>query len=661
MFGRRRAGGDGYDAESEKDGFMTIREGFDADAARTALRTASIPCLLPVLYQLTGEARWLGEDYRIAPTPGFGETADGGFDEQRQTEVRSAAYTAVMRWAQGVEPAVPAPSSAELTRLMSSCLGEQVPEKYTPMIAEQLGFRPFVPAAVGPRANERGFRVLVIGAGVSGLAAARALAAAGVPYTVLEKNQEVGGTWWENRYPGARVDVPSNLYSYSFAPKAWSEYFSRRDEISDYLVSVSHEAGVRDSIRFGREATHARWDAEHEEWVVTVIDGEGHTDELRANVMITAVGLHNRPMIPDLPGLKDFAGTVVHSAQWDRELQPAGRKVGLIGSGASAMQIVPAIADEVESLTVFQRTPHWIMPNEQYFQAVPEPINWLLDNLPFYRQWYRFRLYWLYTERMYPALLVDPDWDRSNNSVNRFSEALRRFYTGYLTEELGDREDLVRKCTPDFPVFGKRILLDNGWYRALRRPHVDLVTEPIAAVDATAIRTEDGGVHEVDTVVLCTGFQQQRFLFPMEIQGAGGRSLRDEWNDDDARAYLGLTTPGYPNLFYLFGPNTNPPGGSWITIAEAQVRYVVSLITRMVEDGIGSVECSAQSYDRYNTELDDLNSRMVFGLDGVDSYYRNSGGRVVTNTPWTVLQYWSMTREPDLADYTVTPAFVQAR
>ncbi|WP_040801032.1 flavin-containing monooxygenase [Nocardia higoensis] len=640
---------------------MTNREDIDADAAREALRSASIPCLLPVLYQLTGDDRWLGEKYRIAPTPGFGEMADGGLDEATQDEVRAAAHTAFMRWARGAEPAVPVPDSADLTRLMACCLGEEVPEKYAPMVAEQLGFQPYVPADVGPRARASGFRVLVIGAGVSGLAAARALAAAGVPYTVLEKNQEVGGTWWENRYPGARVDVPSNLYSYSFAPKAWSEYFSRRDEISDYLVSVSHEAGVRAAIRFGCEATGARWDAERHEWVVTVVDGEGSVDELRATALITAVGLHNRPMIPDLPGLGEFEGTVVHSAQWDPELRMAGRKVAVIGAGASAMQIVPAILDDVESLTVFQRSPHWIMPNEQYFQAVPESANWLLDTLPFYRQWYRFRLYWLYTERMYPALLVDPEWDRSKNSVNRFSEALRRFYTGYLTEELGERDDLVRKCTPDFPVFGKRILLDNGWYRALRRPHVDLVTESIAEVRPRAIRTAEGQEHEVDTVVLCTGFQQQRFLFPMEIKGVGGRSLRAEWKDDDARAYLGLTTPGYPNLFYLFGPNTNPPGGSWITIAEAQVRYVISLLTRMVDDGIGAVECTQRSYDRYNAELDERNGRMVFGLDGVDSYYRNAGGRVVTNTPWTVLQYWTMTREPDLADYTLTPSFVEAR
>ncbi|WP_040841417.1 flavin-containing monooxygenase [Nocardia brevicatena] len=620
------------------------------------IEQAGIPLLLPALVQLTGDLRWLEERYRPCRPVGFVEDPTGGLDPEGQAEIRAAAVDAVSRWHKGeLEPELPVPGSHLMAALMSQCLGAPVPEDYAPMLSEQLGLRPYKPERMHEQLAGRDFSVAVIGAGISGLAAARSLAAAGIPYTVLEKNSEVGGTWWENRYPGARVDVPSNLYSFSFIDKQWSEHFSQRDEISEYLVRASHELGIRDAIRFGVEVHSARWDAGRQVWVLSMTTPQG-TETLQASALITAVGLHNRPKIPDFPGLGDFAGEVAHSAQWPEGLDLTGKRVGVIGAGASAMQVVPAVVDRTAHLTVFQRSAHWVAPNDLYFQHISAADHWLLENVPFYREWNRFRLYWMYTEGMFPALEVDPEWDISRNSVNRYSEALRRFYTDYLNSRLRDRPDLVEACTPTFPPFGRRILIDNGWFDVLKRDDVDLVRSGISRLTPTGVVTTDGDEVKLDVLVLCTGFQQQRYLYPLEVTGLDGRELREEWRDDNARAYLGLAGPGYPNLFYLFGPNTNPPGGSYINLAEAQVRYVTDLLVTMARDGIGAVEVRQDVYADYNERLDAANRTKVFALDGVESYYRNSTGRVVTNSPWTVLQYWNMTQRPDLNDYVVSPA-----
>ncbi len=623
---------------------------FDANILRDALQEASIPTLLPVLVQLTGDQRWISDEFRVARPVGFTDDPSGGLSEADQCSIRAAAAEAVLAWDAGAAPALPDPDGTMLARLMSAAMGRPVPERYSPMIAEQIGLRPFIPQEVEDAAT---FDVAVIGAGVSGIVVARALKAAGIPYTVYEENDEVGGTWWENRYPGARVDVPSNLYSFSFNRKAWSEHFSQRDEIAEYMIATSKELGIREGIRFGHEVRSARWDEAAQRWCLTVVVN-GRSEEVTASALITAVGLHNRPKYPEIAGMDEFVGEVVHSAVWPDDLELSGGRVGVIGAGASAMQVVTGTVDSVDHLTIFQRSPHWIAPNELYFQPMSDTTNWLLENVPYYWEWNRFRLYWIYTEGMFPALVVDPDWDRSRNSVNAYSEAIRRFYTSYLHQKLGARPDLVERTTPTFPPFGRRILIDNGWFDALLRDKVDLVTQPIDHVDARGIVGRDGTRVDLDTIVLCTGFQQQRFLYPLEISGRDGRNLRDEWRDDDARAYLGLTNPGYPNLFYLFGPNTNPPGGSFINLAEAQTRYIVETLTAMITRGITAVDCRREVFDDYNRRLDEASRKMVFAQDGVDSYYRNSAGRVVTNSPWTVLDYWTMTRRTDLGDYELT-------
>jgi 4-hydroxyacetophenone monooxygenase len=632
---------------------VTPDPAIDEAAIRAHIGAANIPALLGVLFQLTGDERWLADDMRPARTQGFDELNSGGLADDLQAEIREATVRAVAAWAQGAAPAVPVPDDARMTQLMSTCLGEPVGPAYAPMVASQLGFTGPWPAAPADGCD---LSVLIVGAGVSGIAAAIALKELGIPFTILEKNDEVGGTWWENRYPGARVDVPTLLYSFSFFQRRWRGHFGERDELSEYLKDAADAFGLREHIQFGQEATEARWDSATQAWTVQSHDAGGAAATHTASVLLTAVGLHNRPHIPQFPGAETFTGELLHSARWPEDVDLSGRRVAIIGAGASAMQIVPAIADQVDDLTVIQRGAHWIMPNPYYFRPIPDAMHWLLEHVPFYREWYRFRLYWLYAERIYPALQVDENWDQSRNSVNAYSEATRKYYMSYLRSELEGRDDLIEALTPTFPPFGKRILLDNGWYATLKRPDVHLVTAGVERLTPGGLVTTDGRELEVDTIILCTGFEQQRFLAPMEIHGNDDRSLRDEWHDDDARAYLGMSTPGFPNLFFLFGPNTNPPGGSWILVAEDQVRYITGMLAAMARNGLASVECRQERYDDYNAEVDATNARLVFGQPGVDSYYRNAAGRVVTNSPWTILEYWSRIREAELDDYVQVPA-----
>jgi 4-hydroxyacetophenone monooxygenase len=630
---------------------------------RRALEAANLPTLLMVLYHLTGEDEWLADPYRPTRTPGLSEHDSGGFSEDVQSDIRAAAFEAMIDWSDGKPVAVEAPTPELLQVMMTTCVGEPIPAEYGEMMAVEMGFSPREPAQIAPSApleKTTDLPVVIIGAGVSGLAAAAMLRERGIPFAVVEKNDHVGGAWLENRYPGAGSDTPSYLYSYSFFPHNWSTYFGKRNEMWRYLHDMAHHFDLIPAIRFNQEVVRADYDDNGQRWSVTVRDERGAHHQLQARAVITAVGLLNRPKIPSLPGIDDFRGPIFHSAHWPEHLQVAGKRVAVVGNGASAMQIVPTIANEVAELTVFQRSPQWLAPVERYMQEVDQKVHWLMSNVPFYHHWYRFRAAWMFNDKHYPTLQIDPDWPYPDRAVNAINDGHRRYFTRYLQERLQGREDLQRKSIPTYPPFGKRILLDPGWYDALLRPNVELVTEAVAEITETGVRTTSGQAYEADIVVLCTGFHAQRQLYPMDIRGRSGRPIRELWNDDDATAYLGMTMPGFPNLFFTYGPNTNPNGGSYIFIAECQVRYIVDLITEMINRGIGATECRRDVHDDYNCDVDETHARMIWSHSGMDTYFRNARGRVVTNMPWRVVDYWHMTRRPDLDDF-VTEVLHSAR
>ncbi|WP_254277553.1 NAD(P)/FAD-dependent oxidoreductase [Halomonas sp. 3H] len=623
-----------------------------------ALRAANIPSLLMTLFQLTGDDKWLRAPYKPTKNRGLGDHRTGGLPEQRQEEIRAAAGTAIAECLNGARARVPSPDTTLLHRMMEVCMGEEVPPDYIPMVASQMGFGadgteagPGSPDSVA----DAGLTV-IIGAGVSGLLAALRLKQLGLPFVILERQSDVGGNWLGNRYPGCGVDTPSYLYSYSFFQRDWSTHFAKRDEVMTYLRDMANEHGLLQYIRFGVDVAAARYNETARRWQLELQPRDGDAYTLEACFVISAVGLFHTPKVPAFPGLEQFQGAIFHSATWPDDLDISKKRVAIVGTGASAMQIVPAIANKVAELHVYQRSPQWIAPSDEYFQPLESGHHWLVNNVPYYYNWYRFRLAWTWTDKIYPALQKDPDWPHPERSMNAINDGHREFFTKYMMDMLDGRDDLLRKALPDYPPFGKRILLDNGWFTTLRKPHVSLHAEAVSGFTKTGITSASGEHVEVDVIVLCTGFEAQNFAQTVDFRGRGNVALRDAWDGDNARAYLGIATPGFPNLFFMYGPNTNPIGGSYISIAECQVNYIGNLLDRVREQGADAVEIRKDVHDAYNRDVDSIHEGMVWAHRGMQTYYRNSRGRVVTNIPWRFVEYWNMTRTADLSEYVVEPA-----
>jgi 4-hydroxyacetophenone monooxygenase len=387
---------------------------------REAVELANVPTLIPMLVMMTGDLRWLDDPYRPRRNRGMGDNPTGGLPQGTQDEIRAAALAAILAWRQGRPLALPEPPNDLLVRMLTVSMGEEVPPEYGPMIESELGLRgqSFSQHVCGLDVPE-GFCVLVVGAGVSGIAAGVRLEEAGIPFTILERNETVGGTWLDNRYPGCGVDTPSAIYSFSFAPRDWSRFFCLRDELHEYLENVAGETGVRERIRFGVEVVSAQYDENAQEWELGTASGE----RLRANAVISAVGAFNPPKRPPIPGLDSFSGPVVHTAQWPEDLAVSRKRVAVIGNGASAMQLVPAIAPEIASLTIFQRSPQWAAPFELFQAEVPEPVRFLSREVPLYRIWYRLRAAWIYNDRIRTGRTPSAPSTRSTTPIASSSRA----------------------------------------------------------------------------------------------------------------------------------------------------------------------------------------------------------------------------------------------
>ncbi len=620
-----------------------------------AIAIANVPALLMVLVQLTGDKRWLQDPYRIRRAGGTGDNDTGGLSDEIQKEIRDAALAAILAWKGGKPIALPTLSNDELVTMLTVAMGEKVPAEYGEMTAAQLGQTPML---WSDKINvPKDFHAIVIGAGVSGLCAAVNLQAAGVPFTVLERRANVAGVWQDNRYPGAGVDTPNHLYSFSFAPYDWTAYFALRDELHDYFEHVTDEFDLKKSIRFETDVISANYQADSQLWKLDVRNADGSEQTLTANVVISAAGIFNPPAFPDIKGLDSFTGDSWHTAEWPKDKTIVGKRVLMIGNGATAMQIGPEIQNQVESLTIFQRGPHWASPFEQFRTDVPEPIRFLFNEVPLYRMWYRMRLGWTYNDRIYESLHKDSNWEHADRSLNATNDSHRAYFTSYIKKELGDRTDLLDKVLPTFPPFGKRMLMDNGWYRMLRNPKVNLEDNPIDHIEGNKVITKNGTEYEADVLVVSTGFNVLKFLSTYDVVGRNGKNLRDVWGDEDASAYLGTVIPGFPNFFTLYGPNLQPGhGGSFIFVAEMQVRYVMQMIDAMAKKSIGAVECRQEVHDKYINDVDRIHENMVWAHPGVSSYYRNSKGRVVVNSPYRNVDFFKLTRHVKLEDYVTEPS-----
>ncbi|BBY25728.1 flavin-containing monooxygenase [Mycobacterium stomatepiae] len=618
---------------------------------RVALEDANLPTLLLVLQHLTGDGKWTSPPFRPLRRKPLDDNDSGGFSPEIQAQVRASALEAVIAYYEGrLEPATPSPD--EVTRMLGCAMVEEVPLEYGELLSEEMDFISR-DVAIPAEAIPSGFRVAIIGAGLSGICMAIKLAAAGVDFVILEKDDDLGGTWLENVYPGCGVDTPGHLYAFSFAPNPdITTYFAKRDEVQAYIQRVAAEADVKRHIRFSTEVVRAHFETADATWQIEIKNPDGDTETLAANVLVTAVGMVNRPSIPPIPGLDEFPGPVMHTAAWDTSVDLTDKRVAVIGNGASAMQVVPSIVDTTRHVTVFQRSKQWAIPHPNYHRSVNESVRFLMSEVPFYIQWYRLRSFWNFSDRLHSALRIDPDWPHPERAVNEANDRHRIFLTKYITEQLGDRTDLIDACLPDYPPYGKRPLIDNHWYKTMCRDDVTLVTEAVERLNGENVVTHSGVEVPSDVIVLATGFKVLQFLWPMDIIGNSGETLRDQWGANDARAYLGVTVPDFPNFFIVNGPNTNAGhGGSAIHATEFQVRYIMQAIRHLLVNEAATVEVDRDVFERYNEELDEALSHCIWSHKGMTTYYRNDAGRIVVTGPWKYIEYWNRINEFDASDY----------
>ncbi len=616
--------------------------------ASTAVAQADLRVLLMSVFHLTGDQRWLSDPYRPVRDVNLIADEQAGLSDEAAMRLRVVAAELMEM---DIQPVIDDPGNALMLEMMRWCLGEEVPAEYAPMMREELGF---VSRDVKPSKPIRGLDVLVVGAGASGIALGVRLQRLGIRFTIVERASEVGGVWRDNRYPGAAVDTPNHAYSYSFTdPHPWSRYFAPQPEIEAYLARSAEESGILPFIDFDTSVTSATWDDAAQQWDVTLATPHG-TEQRRVKVLISAVGQLNEPSVPAIAGIDTFEGEIFHSARWPEGLDVAGKHVAVVGTGASSMQIVPAIADQVTGLTIYQRSPQWARPIPRYHDPIPDGSQYLFEHLPYYAAWYRMTMLYRYGDGLLQLLRKDPEWPHPERSLNRVNDRHRVEMTEHIRSELATRPDLIDACLPDYPPYGKRILLDNGWFACLTKPQVELVTDGVDTIDAGGIVDETGHHRDHDIIVLATGFRVGEMTAKLDVTGRNGVRLADAWVDDNPSAYLGITVPNFPNLFCVQGPNTGlAHGGSAIFQSECQIRYITSALAAMAEAGARSIEVRQEPHDDYVRRVDDEHEQLVWTHPGMSTYYRNAAGRVFSVMPWRLVDYWSMTHDADLADYEV--------
>ncbi len=481
-------------------------------------------------------------------------------------------------------------------------------------------------------------RVLVVGAGFAGLGAAIKLDEHGFSdFLVVDKGDTVGGTWRDNTYPGAACDVPSQLYSFSFASNPdWSRSFSPQPEIQAYLERTAEQAGVLDRFRFGVTVEDISWDVADQQWQVVTDAGS-----VTADFVISGSGGLSEPKLPEIAGIESFDGEIFHSARWNHDYDLTGKRVAVIGTGASSIQIVPEIAEQVAHLDVYQRTAPWVMPRKDRDYKPVE--RFAFRHLPLVQKAYRTGIYWG-RECFVPGFTINP----------KLAAPARKLALKNIERGISD-PGLRAEVTPDFQIGCKRILISNTYYPALDRADVDLVTDRISEITPTGIVTADGSTREVDAIVVATGFHTTEQPIAEHIKGRDGRTLADAWREHGQAAYKGTTIAGFPNLFQIVGPNTGLGHSSMVFIIESQIAYVVSALQQIGQRDLGTVEPTPEAQQSWNDDVQRRMQRTVWNTGGCASWYLDSHGRNTTLWPRTTFKFRELLSRFDLDQYVVTP------
>ena len=626
----------------------------DPDLLRSNLERADAGVLVAVLAQLTGDP---GVVDRFATKISFRPDPP---EQAGTTDPETAAALAdeVIAAMGSARPAgAPAAEDPDLfARVAPLALGTEVGREYVGLLLEQGGFHPSQPVLPRTARLPERFKVVIIGAGIAGMTAALECAAAGIDYEIIDRNDEVGGTWYTAVYPGIGVDTPSAYYSLSRDINGdWSSYYPQGGEYQSYLQSVADKNRLREHTRFSTEVEALLWDDDRHEWQIRTVGPGGARDVSYANVVIPAVGYLNRPRWPELAGRETFAGISIHSAEWDRSLDLTGKRVAVIGAGCTAVQIVDACVDQVAHLTVFQRQPHWVAPRKRLSDDVPEHRRWLNTHIPYYANWNRLKSFWGTADNNYPVIVRDADWAADHLSISPANDALLQMCLEYIDRVFGAGSELARKVTPDFAPYGKRIIRDpGGYYAALTRSHVDVEASEPARVNEKGIVTQDGRQIDLDVIVYATGYYLD-FLSTVDIRGRDGVRLSEVWGASPS-AYLGGTVPGFPNLFVSSAPNYSPGHGAGHNFGvEVMLHYVMECLQLMALRHAGAIEVTPEAFSRYVQQIDDAMAGTVWcHTPTAHTYYRSAGGRIVTAFPFRLIDLWQSHRVPIEGDFILT-------
>ncbi len=632
----------------------------DDEVIAAALKDMSVPALMCSLVHMTGDPSWIRGP--VQPRVVLAFDVQSGIPAEEQEEVRRAALPVIAAYRDG--GCQPKELPPELLQEMMSFLGRRPVEgTLAGLFFDDLQFEGGDVGAVTwrddiPESVRDSSPVVVIGCGMGGILAGIRLKQAGLPFTIIEKNAGPGGTWWENRYPGARVDVGSHQYCYSFEPgDHWSEFYCQHGELREYFTAILDKYGLAPYCRFDTAVTGMAWNEGSSQWEVNVASAGGAEETLQARFVISAVGSLNIPRMPAIPGMESFTGPSFHSARWPEDLDIAGKRFALVGAGASGFQIAPTIAGEVGQLTIFQRTAQWIIYNPIYHTAVPDGDRWALRHLPFYGRWYRFIMTFPGISAGVEPYRIQPAYDDpTSRSVNPGHAQRADLLLAWMKSMIEGRPDLEPKVIPDYPAMGKRVLLDNGSYlRSLQLPNVELVRTAIDRIAADGVVTSDGVHYPADIICYATGFRHNDFLASFDVFGRGGVSLRDRWGDEPT-AYLGITVPDFPNLFCVYGPGTNLAHGAGLFYhSEFQVHYAMEAIHQTLSAGAATCEVTPAAHDRYVEHYQAEIDQLVWSHPSIrHSHYKNPAGRVFTLSPWPIDQYWQMTRQLEPGDYVLT-------
>ncbi len=635
---------------------MARQELIDAsdETIEDAINHADMLVLRGLLYQLTGDESVAAIPHEKIPM-GFRGMVPAIVNPEHVAFLRQKALAFIKAYQADGAGEVSMGPHDRLRKSMELAIGDTIPDGDIDMWIEQLGLHPMVRGlnwrAEPSDAQRAGFRVAVIGSGMGGLMAAVQLKRAGVPFVLLEKNGGVGGTWHENRYPGARVDSLSRIYFNAFgADFPCPAAFCLQEVQERYFNWVADHFDIRGDIVFNTEVKSLTWDEADQRWDILSVgpDGEGRQ---RFNAVITAVGYLSRPNVAEIPGADSFEGPQFHTARWPEGLDLSGKRVAVVGSGATAYQSVPVMAKQAEHVTLFQRTPSWCFQAPGYLSNYPAQINWLDRNFPYLVNFVRFKSSWqTRAESLLDAVMIDPDF-KDPDASSAANKGVRDMCMEFIERKFRHDPDLLAKMTPPTPPLSTRpVLVDPEYsiYDVIAKGEIGLVTEEIETITPKGIRTADGVEHEADVIVLATGFKANDYLWPMEIKGRGGRTPGELWAKDGARAYLGTMLPGFPNFFMICGPNMNPmsTGLGIVDFQEMAARFAFNCIQELILEDKSSIDITDEAYDRFAAAVDDQMRKMVYTDPRVRSYYRNKYGRSSVNNVFHVRLLWNWMRDP---------------